>query len=118
MADAVFAGGGSVLWTLNTDEMKGPADLSITSSLDKARFTQRGIDHKTPYGQNFVIRILPPRGMTAEQFIKRFSELAKPTKDGRVEFAVQIEDQPRPQIQVAWGNVPPADQDPFRRTAI
>jgi hypothetical protein len=98
--------------------MKSPADLSFTHALEKGKFTERGVDHRTPYGQNFVIRILPPRGVTAEQFIKRFSELAKPTRDGRVEFTLTIEEEPKAQVQVAWGNVPPAEQDPFAKTAI
>ena len=118
MAEGIFAGGGSVIWTIRSDEMKSPADLSFTHSLERGTFTERGVDHRTPYGQNFVVRILPPRGVTPEQFIKRFSEFAKPTRDGRVEFALVIEEQQRSQVQVAWGNVPPADVDPFGKTAV
>lgn len=118
MAEGIFGGGGSVVWAITSDEMKTPTDLSFAHSLEKGTFTERGVDHRTPYGEDFVIRILPPDGMSPEQFIKRFSEIAKPTRDGRVEFALRIEDQPRPQVQVAWGNIPSADQDPFRKAAV
>jgi hypothetical protein len=117
MAEGNFGGGGSVKWMIKSDELKSPADLSVTNSLEKGVYTERGTDFKTPYGQNFVIRLIPPRGMTAEQFIKKFSELAKPTRDGRVEFALPIEDQPRPQVWVGWGNIPTIEQNPFGRTA-
>jgi len=117
MADGSFAGGGSVIWTITTDEMKSPGDLSIANSLERGIWTERGTDHKAVYGQDFVIRILPPKGVTPEQFIRKFAELARATKDGRVEFAIPIEDQ-RNQVQVAWGKIPEVGEGPFRRTAV
>lgn len=126
MAEGNFGGGGSVIWTIRTDQLRSPTDLSLKHSLDKGVFLENGTDasETAAYGSNFVIRFLPPRDVTAEEFIKNFSRYAH-VKDGRVEFKLRIEDpktqaadQYRPQIQVGWGQFPGAAPDPLRRTAV
>jgi hypothetical protein len=123
MAEGNFGGGGSVLWAIKTDELTSLGDLTLKHALDKGMFTENGTDRSegAAYGRSFVISILPPQGMTPEEFIRNFSRLAE-AREGRVQFRLRIE-QPapgapyKPQIQVGWGRFPGADQDPIR-TAI
>ena len=120
MAEGNFGGGGSVLWTIKTDELKSVGDLSLKQTLDKGTFTENGTDRSegAAYGRSFVVSILPPQGMTPEEFIRNFSRIAEPS-EGRVQFRLRIE-QPaagaayRPQVQVGWGRFPGADQDPLK----
>jgi hypothetical protein len=125
MAEGNFGGGGSVIWTIKTDPLKSPGDLSVKQAFDQGVWTESGADRRetAAYGKNFVVRILPPRNISAEEFIKNFSRYAQ-VRDGRVEFRLVIEEptaQPsdtyKPQIQVGWGEFPGA-QDPFGKTAV
>jgi hypothetical protein len=124
MAEGNFGGGGSVLWTIKTDELRSLGDLSLKHDLDKGMFTEHGTDRSegAAYGRNFVISFLPPRGLSPQEFIKNFSRYAQ-AKGERVEFKLVIEQSEagatyKPQVQVGWGRFPGADQDPFRETAI
>lgn len=124
MAEGNFGGGGSVLWTIKTDELRSLGDLSLKHLLDKGLFIENGTDRSegAAYGRSFVISILPPKGMSPEEFIKNFSRFAE-AKEGRVQFRLAIEqptvDAPyQPQVQVGWGRFPGADEPPFSGTAV
>ncbi len=124
MAEGNFGGGGSVLWTIKTDQLRSPGDLSLKHVLDRGMFTEDGIDRSdgAAVGKSFVISVLPPKGMSPEEFIKNFSRLAE-AKEGRVQFRLAIQDRAadgsyQPQVQVGWGLFPGADQDPFPGTAV
>jgi hypothetical protein len=123
MADAVFGGGGSVFWTIKTDQLRTPFELSLNQVFDKAVFTENGTDRSdsAAYGTNFVVSFLPPQGVSAEDFIRNFGKYAV-AKEGRIQFRLPVVKpdgtQPyRPQVQVGWGNFPGA-QDPSQRAAI
>jgi hypothetical protein len=124
MAEGNFGGGGSVLWTIKTDELRSLGDLSLKHILDKGMFTENGTDRSegAAYGRSFVISFLPPQGVSPQEFIKNFYRIAEVNGD-RVQFKLAIE-QPAagasytPQIQVGWGRFPGADQDPFPGTAV
>jgi hypothetical protein len=123
MAEGNLGGGGSVLWTIKTDELRSIGDITLRQALDKGTFTENGTDRSegAAYGRSFVVSILPPQGVTPEEFIRSFSRIAE-AREGRVQFRLRIE-QPaagaayRPQIQVGWGRFPGADQDP-PKTAV
>jgi hypothetical protein len=123
MPEGIFTGGGSVLWTIKTDATRDTSDLALKQTLDNGMFTVNGIDRSdgAAYGKNFVISILPPEGTSAEAFLKRAKIV-----DGRVQFVLEIQRQPRvgdqdqykPQIRVSWGrSVGAADADPMGGTA-
>ena len=123
MAEGNFGGGGSVLWEIKTDELRSLGDLSFKHELDKGRFSENGTDRSegAAAGRNFVVSILPPQGVTPEEFIRNFSRIAQ-AREGRVQFRLRIEESAAgkpytPQIQVGWGRFPGADRDPSR-TAV
>jgi len=124
MADAHFGGGGSVFWRITTDKLRSPADLTLNHVFDNSLFTENGVDRSegAAYETNFLISILPPKGVSAEEFIRDFSSKYAQAVNGRVQFTLPI---PRPegqqyipQISVGWGSFVAGTPDPTRRIAV
>jgi hypothetical protein len=127
MAEGHFGGGGSVFWRIQTDGTTGldaPRQLNLKHSLDNGVWNESGTDgsEAANLSKSFVIRILPRDGMSPKDFIRKFSEFAKVTEDGRVQFTLPIEKRLDPtgqyqsQIQIGWGRG--AEVDPTRGAAI
>jgi hypothetical protein len=117
----MFGGGGSVFWTIKTDELKSPSELTLKQTLEKSTWTESGTDRSesAAYGKNFVVSILPPRGVTPEEFIKNFGRYAQ-AKEGRVQFRLEIvkpqsQEPYKPQILVGWGRFSGAGQNPRKK---
>lgn len=102
MGGGDFGGNGSVEWKVDVDKADSVVDQPQGSD-GKGRF-QRGVDRATGSepGNLFEIRIEPPEGMSAADFVPVLASRLR-TAGGKVEFDLVIEAQNPDQIQIRWG---------------
>jgi hypothetical protein len=99
MGEGQFGGDGSVKWTIDNSNDDPGKFSHVPPSAGNPKRQVVGVDQT--YGDDFVVSLRPPSGMTAAQFKTQLETGGLTIVAGRVQLRVPIENAAR-QVVVGW----------------